>query len=185
MRFFVSSNDEAGDERGIFGGPSGAGDRCGRGGRIGARCGARLFASIPHGHWRTTTFVAGLRLAGMDAPMVRDGPMNAEAFIAHVRHVLVPALRPGDVVVMDKLGCHTGAAVRQAIEAAGAELRVLPPSSPDFNPIAHAFAKLKALLRKTAARTRDRLWQAVGCLLDAFTAQECASSFTAAGHQPE
>lgn len=155
--------------------------------RLRGRCprGERLFASIPHGHWRTTTFVAGLRLDGIDAPMVLDGPMNAEAFEAYVRHVLVPTLRPGDVVVMDNLGCHKGAAVRAAIEDAGAELRFLPPYSPDFNPIEHAFAKLKALLRKVAARTRDTLWDAVGRILDAFTHEECANYFTAAGYEPE
>lgn len=155
--------------------------------RLRGRCprGERLFASIPHGHWRTTTFVAGLRLDGMDAPMVLDGPMNADAFLAYVRHVLVPTLRHGDVVVMDNLGCHKGASVRQAIEAAGAELRFLPPYSPDFNPIEHVFAKLKSLLRKLAARTRDTLWDAVGRILDAFTPSECANYFIAAGYEPE
>jgi transposase len=145
----------------------------------------RLFASIPHGHWRTTTFVAGLRLGGLDAPLVIDGAMNGAAFLAYVRKVLAPTLRPGDIVVMDNLGCHKGAEVRKAIEATGAELRFLLPYSPDFNPIEHAFAKLKALLRKAATRTRDALWQAVGCILGAFTPQECANYFTAAGYEPE
>ena len=151
------------------------------------RCprGERLFASIPHGHWRTTTFVAGLRLGGLDAPMLLDGAMNGDAFLAYLRQVLAPTLRPGDIVVMDNLGCHKGAEVRKAIEAAGAELRFLPPYSPDFNPIEHAFAKLKALLRNAATRTRDALWQAVGCILGAFTPQECANYFTAAGYEPE
>lgn len=155
--------------------------------RLRGRCrrGERLFASIPHGHWRTTTFVAGLRLDGIDAPMVLDGPMNGAAFLAYVEQMLVPTLRRGDVVVMDNLGCHKGADVRAAIEAAGAELRFLPPYSPDFNPIEQAFAKLKALLRAAAERTRDALWEAVGRLLDAFTPDECKNYFTAAGYEPE
>ena len=147
--------------------------------------GERLRAGLPHGHWRTTTFVAGLRLSGIDAPMVIDGPINGESFLAYVRRVLVPALRPGDVVVMDNLGSHKGAAVRTAIEAAGAELRFLPPYSPDFNPIENAFAKLKALLRKAAARTREALWAAVATAIDAFTPTECANYFAAAGYEPE
>ena len=145
----------------------------------------RLRASLPHGHWRTTTFVAGLRLGGFDAPMVIDGPINGEIFLAYVERVLVPTLRPGDVVVMDNLGSHKGRAVRQAIEAAGAELRFLPAYSPDLNPIENAFSKLKALLRKAAARTRDALWDAVAAAIDAFTPAECANYFTAAGYEPE
>ena len=147
--------------------------------------GERLRAGIPHGHWRTTTFVAGLRLSGMDAPMVIDGPINGESFLAYVRQVLIPTLRPGDVVVMDNLGSHKGAAVREAIEAAGANLRFLPPYSSDFNPIENAFAKLKALLREVAARTRDALWAAVGAAIDAFTLDECRNYFSAAGYEPE
>jgi transposase len=155
--------------------------------RLRGRCpkGERLFASIPHGHWRTTTFVAGLRLSGIDAPMVIDGPMNGEAFLAYVEQILVSSLRPGDIVVMDNLSCHKSAAVRAAIEAAGAELRFLPPYSPDFNPIENAFAKLKALLRKAATRTRDALWQEVARLLDAFTPRQCSNYFAAAGYEPE
>ena len=117
--------------------------------------------------------------------MVLDGAMNGDAFLAYVRHVLVPTLRPGDIVVMDNLGCHKSAAVRAAIEAADAELRLLPPYSPDFNPIEQAFAKLKAILRKAAARTRDALWNAVAAALDAFSPAECANYFTAAGYEPE
>lgn len=155
--------------------------------RLRGRCrkGDRLFASIPHGHWHTTTFVAGLRLGGLDAPMVIDGPMNGEAFLAYVEQVLVPTLEPGDVVVMDNLACHKSAGVRDAIEAAGAQLRFLPPYSPDFNPIENAFSKLKALLRKAATRTRDALWDEVGRTIDRFTPQECANYFTAAGYEPE
>lgn len=147
--------------------------------------GERLRAGMPHGHWRTTTFVAGLRLGGIDAPMVIDGPINAEVFLAYVRRVLAPTLKPGDVVIMDNLGSHKGAAVRRAIEAAGAELRFLPAYSPDLNPIENAFSKLKALLRKTAARTRDALWTAVAAAIDAFTPAECANYFTATGYEPE
>jgi transposase len=117
--------------------------------------------------------------------MVIDGPMNGETFLAYVEQVLVPTLRPGDIVVMDNLGCHKSANVRDAIEAAGAELRFLPPYSPDFNPIENAFAKLKALLRKAAARTRDALWDEVGRLIELFDPDECGNYFIAAGYEPE
>ena len=117
----------------------------------------RLRAGIPHGHWKTTTF-AGLRLTGMVAPPVLDGPMNADAFLAYVEQVLVPTLRSGDVVVMDNLPAHKPAGVRRAIEATGALLLYLPPYSPDFNPIENAFAKLKALLRKAGERSVEGLW---------------------------
>jgi len=147
--------------------------------------GERLLAGIPHGHWKTTTFVAGLRLTGMVAPMVLDGPINREAFLAYVNQVLVPELAPGHIVVMDNLSSHKGAGVREAIEAAGARLLYLPPYSPDFNPIENAFAKLKALLRKAAERTVDGLWDTIGSLLDRFTPQECANYFAAAGYEPE
>jgi transposase len=150
-----------------------------------ARKGERLRASIPHGHWKTTTFVAGLRLTGVVAPMVLDGPINAAAFQAYVDQLLVPELHPGDIVIMDNLGSHKGAAVRAAIEAAGARLLYLPPYSPDFNPIENAFAKLKALLRKAAERTVDGLWNAIGCIIDLFTPAECANYFAAAGYDPE
>ena len=156
-------------------------------GRLRGRCarGERLRMGLPHGHWRTTTFVAGLRLSGIDAPMLIDGPMNGEAFLAYVRWVLVPTLRPGDVVVMDNLGCHKSPKVREAIEAAGAELRFLPPYSPDFNPIEFAFSKLKTLLRAAAARTREALWIAVGLILDAVTPFEARNLFTATGYEPD
>src|SRR3954447_23644934 len=138
----------------------------------------------PH-HWKTTTFVAGLRLDGIAAPMVLDGPINREAFQAYVDQVLVPELRPGDVVVMDNLSSHKGPRVRRAIEAASASLLYLPPYSPDFNPIENAFAKLKALLRKAAERTLGALWDRIGVLLDAFSPAECANYFRAAGYEPD
>jgi transposase len=147
--------------------------------------GERLRAGIPHGHWKTTTLVAGLRLGGMVAPMVLDGPINREAFQAYVDQVLVPELSSGDIVIMDNLGSHKGPSVRRAIEVAGANLLHLPPYSPNFNPIENAFAKLKALLRKAAERTVEGLWSAIGRLLDAFTPAECANYFSAAGYEPE
>jgi len=142
--------------------------------------GERLRAAIPHGHWKTTTFVGALRLTGMTAPMVLDGPMTGEWFLAYTEQVLVPTLRSGDVVILDNLPAHKGTAVRAAVEAAGATLLFLPPYSPDFNPIENAFAKLKTLLRKAAARTIDQLWRVIGESLDAFTPNECANYFAAA-----
>lgn len=146
--------------------------------------GKRLRAGVPHGHWKTTTFVAGLRLTGVVAPIVLDGPINGEAFQAYVDQALVPVLKPGDIVVMDNLGSHKGPGVRKAIEAAGATLLYLPPYSPDFNPIEKAFAKLKALLRKAAERTQEGLWKAIGALLPTITPQEAANYFAAAGYEP-
>ena len=125
--------------------------------------GERLRAGIPHGHWKTTTFVAGLRLEGIAAPMVLDGPIDRDAFQAYVDQVLVPELSPGDIVIMDNLGSHKGPAVRRAVAAAGATLLYIPPYSPDFNSIENIFAKLKALLRKAAERTIDALWTTIGC----------------------
>ena len=147
--------------------------------------GKRLRAGIPRSHWKTTTLVAGLRLTGMAAPMVLDGPMNRPAFLAYVRQVLVPTLKPGDVVVVDNLPAHKGRRVREAIEAAGTSLVFLPAYSPDFNPIENAFAKLKALLRKAAERTIRGLWRLIGHLIDTYTPQECASYFAAAGYDPD
>jgi transposase len=146
--------------------------------------GERLRAGIPHGHWKTTTFVAGLRHSGIIAPLVIDGPINGVWFQTYVDQVLVPTLRPGDIVVMDNLGSHKGAGVRQAIEAVGATLLYLPPYSPDFNPIEKAFSKLKAHLRKAAERTVDGLWDRIGVLLPEFTQKECANFFAAAGYEP-
>ena len=144
--------------------------------------GERLRAAIPHGHWLTTTFVAGLRNTGMVAPMVLDGTINGSLFQDYVEQVLVPELRPGDIVVMDNLGSHNGAGVRAAIEAAGASLLYLPPYSPDFNPIEKAFAKLKAALRTAAERSLDGLWAAIGRITDTFAPAECANYFAAAGY---
>jgi len=147
--------------------------------------GERCRASVPHGHWKTTTFTAGLRFGGIAAPMLLDGPMHGLAFRAYVEQVLVPELSPGDIVVMDNLPAHKVTGVRQAIEAAGAHLLYLPPYSPDFNPIEMAFSKLKALLRKAAARTVDDLWDAIAQAIDAFTTQECQNFFAAAGYDQE
>jgi transposase len=150
-----------------------------------ARRGERCRAPIPHAHWKTTTFTGALRLNGLTAPMVLDGPMNGAAFHAYVEQVLAPTIGPGDVVILDNLPAHRAAAVRDMIQARGADLRVLPPYSPDFNPIENAFAKLKAILRKAAARTIPDLWDAIRDALLQFTPDECANYFTAAGYQPE
>ncbi len=147
-----------------------------------SRRGERLLAFEPWGHWMSTTFVAALRVDRLSAPMVLDGAMNGAAFKAYVEQALVPSLSPGDIVVMDNLSSHKVDGVRQAIKAAGAYLLYLPPYSPDFNPIEQLFAKLKALLRKAAARTRDELWCVIGDCLDAFDAEECRNYFRNAGY---
>ena len=149
-----------------------------------AKRGERCRAAVPHGHWKTTTFTAGLRLASLSAPMLLDGPMDGDAFRAYVTQVLAPELTPGDIVVMDNLPAHKVTGVRHAIEAAGATLLYLPPYSPDFNPIEMAFAKLKAILRQAAARTVDDLWDAAAQSLDEFTPTECRNYFAAAGYDP-
>ena len=146
------------------------------------RRGQRLRVGVPHGHWKTTTFVAGLRASRLVAPLVLDGPINREAFETYVARVLVPELRAGDVVIMDNLSSHKGPRVRELIERAGARLLYLPPYSPDFNPIENAFAKLKALLRKAAERTVAGLWAAIGRLVDLVTPPECARYFAAPGY---
>ncbi|WP_370468309.1 IS630 family transposase [Parvularcula maris] len=147
--------------------------------------GERCVASVSHGHWKTTTFTAGLRLSGLVAPMVLDGPMDGAWFLAYVTRVLVPELRPGDTVVMDNLPAHKVTGVREAIEAVGARLLYLPPYSPDFNPIERAFSKLKALLRKAAARTVLDLWSAISDAIERFSPTECRSYFSAAGYKTE
>ena len=146
--------------------------------------GERCRAAIPHGHWKTTTFVGALRRTGMTAPMVLDGPMHGAAFLAYVEQVLVPELRPGDIVIMDNLPAHKPVAVRQAIEKAGARLRFLPPYSPDFNPIEMAFAKLKAQLKKAACRTIPQLWDEIAAAIETFPPEECRKYFNAAGYEP-
>jgi transposase len=146
--------------------------------------GTRCIASIPHGHWKTTTFVGALRQTGVTAPMVLDGAMDGAAFLAYVEQVLSPTLQPGDIVVMDNLPAHKPDEVRSAIEQAGAELRYLPPYSPDLNPIEMAFAKLKAILKKAAARTVEGLWQAIADALPRFTADECRNYLADAGYDP-
>jgi transposase len=147
--------------------------------------GKRLRASVPHGHWKTTTFVGGLRLSGMTAPMVLDGPMNAGWFLAYIEQILVPTLKPGETVVMDNLSAHKTPAVRTAIEGAGANLRFRPAYSPDFNPIENAFSKLKAYLRKSAARAIPSLWDAIKSGIDSLTPQDCAGYFARAGYEPD
>jgi len=136
----------------------------------------------PHGHRKTTTLIAGLRMTGMVAPMVLDGPINGDRFEAYVGQVLVPDLRRGDVVIMDKLSSHKRASVRDLIEAVGARLMFLPPYSPDFNPIEQAFSKLKAYLRKAAERTLHSLWSPIDRILDLYSSQECANYFAKAGY---
>ena len=144
--------------------------------------GERCVASIPHGHWKTTTFTAGLRIGGMVAPMVLDGPMHGAAFLAYVEQVLVPELTRGDVVVMDNLPAHKVTGVEKAIEDVGARLIYLPPYSPDFNPIEMAFSKMKALLRKAAARSIPELWDVIADCIDQFNPNECQNYFAAAGY---
>src|SRR5688500_1696007 len=150
------------------------------------RCakGERLRASIPYGHWKTTTFLAGLCHDGLIAPLVLDGPIDGESFRAYVEQFLAPALRPGQIVVIDNLSSHKVAGVREAIEAVGARLLYLPRYSPDLNPIEQLFAKLKALLRKAAARTVDAVCATIGKLLGAFTKNECANYFKNSGYAP-
>jgi transposase len=159
--------------------------------------GKRLDGPIPHGHWKSTTFVGGLTTRGFVAPYVLDGAMNGTIFLAWTEQMLAPTLVHGDIVVMDNLAAHKVAGIREAIEARGAELRYLPPSgsarspggmsaqltgSPDLNPIEQAFAKLKALLRKAAQRTVDGLWTVIGQLLNCFAPTECANYLVNSGY---
>ena len=152
--------------------------------RTRGRCqrGHRLIDTTPHGHWKTSTFIAALRTDGLAAPFVCDGAINGDLFIAYVEQVLVPTLRPGDTVVMDNLSSHKRAAVREAIEAAGASLRFLPPYSPDLNPIEQVFAKLKSILRAKALRTIDALWRELGTITDCVPADECRNFVRHAGY---
>ena len=155
--------------------------------RTHGRCprGMRLRMAVPHGHWKTTTLVAGLGARGVVAPWVLDGPINGDAFETYVCKVLVPELKRGDVVVMDNLSRHKRPEVRALIEAAGGRLLYLPPYSPDFNPIEKAFAKLKALLRKAEERTIDGLWRAIGRLVDLITPAEALNYFESCGYDAD
>ena len=145
--------------------------------RRSGRCpiGQRLLAKTPHGHWRTTTFIAALRSDGLNAPMTLDGPMDGEHFRAWTEQFLAPVLKPNDIVVMDNLPSHKVTGIRKAIEAQGAKLLYLPPYSPDLNPIEMVFAKFKAALRKAAARTIGKLWEEIAKTLSTFLPQECAA----------
>ena len=147
-----------------------------------APVGHRLVDAVPHGHWKTSTFIAGLRQDRLVAPCVLNGAINGESFLAYVEQMLVPTLTSGDIVVMDNLGSHKVAGVRKAIEAAGARLLYLPPYSPDLNPIEQAFAKLKALLRAKALRTVEALWNALGDIVPCFSPHECANFLRHAGY---
>jgi transposase len=147
-----------------------------------AKRGRRVIGRVPWGHWKTMTFVAGLRQDAITAPFVIDRAMTGAIFVEYIRQCLVPTLMPGDIVVMDNLPAHKNDEVREIIAAAGAELRYLPPYSPDLNPIEQAFSKLKAHLRKAQERSLDRLWQRIGKLLDLFRPSECANFFANAGY---
>ena len=139
-------------------------------------------AHAPQGRWRTLTFLSALRCDRIDAPCVIDGPIDGQSFLAYVEQILVPTLRPGDIVIIDNLGSHKGKAVRQAIRAAGAKLFFLPPYSPDLNPIEQVFAKLKTLLRKAAERSVEATWKRIGALLQCFSPAECANYLRNAGY---
>ena len=143
----------------------------------------RLVDATPWGHWQTTTFVAGLRTSGLVAPWVIGGAMDGAAFRTYVEQVLVPELRKDDVVVMDNLPAHKVAGVREVIRAAGASILYLPPYSPDLNPIEQVFAKIKALLRKAAARTKAALWDTIAASLQAFGPDECRSYLINSGYE--
>jgi len=145
-------------------------------------CGTRLVAKVPHGRWRTLTFLAALRCDRITAPCVIDGPINGVSFRAYVEQFLVPVLTPGDIVIMDNLGSHKGLAVRRLIRSAGAKLFFLPRYSPDLNPIEQVFSKLKTLLRKLDPRTTEATWRGIGALLDRFTPKECANYLVNAGY---
>ena len=144
--------------------------------------GERVVAGIPHGHWKTTTFIAALRHDRISTPYVFEGTINGARFLAWVQQALVPTLLKGDIVIMDNLGSHKVAGVREAIEAVGATPLYLPSYSPDLNPIEQVFAKLKAILRKVGARTVDELWRAIGNALDEFSPAECRNYLLNAGY---
>jgi transposase len=143
---------------------------------------SRVISHVPHGHWKTTTFVAALRATGLVAPLVLDGPMNGECFLAYVQQFLIPTLQPGDIVVMDNLTSHRQSGVRETIRRVGAEVFYLPPYSPDLNPIEQAFAKLKTLLRTCAERTTEALWSRIGKLIENFSPNECLNYIKHCGY---
>lgn len=147
-----------------------------------APCGQRLAATVPHGHWQTSTFIAALRHDRVEAPWLLDGPVNAESFLLYVEKILAPTLKPRDIVIMDNLGSHKNKAVRRAIRAAGATLLFLPKYSPDLNPIEQLFAKLKHWLRHAAERTRDTLCRAIAEILDTISPDECANYLVNSGY---
>jgi len=147
-----------------------------------APSGARLKAKVPHGRWKTMTFIAALRHDRVEAPWLIDGPINGERFRLYIERVLVPTLKPGDIVVMDNLGSHRGKAVRRAIRTAGAKLFLLPKYSPDLNPIEQFFAKFKHLLREASARSTDEVFAAIRPILDRFSPQECANYLANSGY---
>lgn len=147
-----------------------------------APCGQRLVDDVPNGRWHTMTFIAALRCDAITAPCVIDGPINGELFRLYVAEILVPTLKPGDVVILDNLGSHKGRAAHRAIRQAGAHRLLLPPYSPDLNPIEQAFAKLKTLLRKARARSGEAVTDAIGDLLGQFTRAECANYLVNAGY---
>lgn len=143
----------------------------------------RLIAHVPHGHWKTMTFIAALRIDRIDAPWVIDGPINGDAFRAYVEKELLPTLQPGDVVVLDNLGSHKGKAVRKMVRAAGARLFFLPPYSPDLNPIEQLFSKIKHAMRKTMGRTIKAVHDALKLILEAIPKHECANYCANAGYK--
>lgn len=145
--------------------------------------GQRLIAKVPHGHWKTTTFLAALRTTGVTAPLVVDGALNGAIFQAYIEQELAPTLRPGDIVVLDNLNVHKVTGARRAIESRGAELWFLPPYSPDLNPIETVFSKFKQLLRGAGERTMETLWRACGTLLDAFSESECRNHIRHCGYR--
>jgi transposase len=144
--------------------------------------GRRVRGYAPAGHWKITTFLAGLTLDGLVAPLVIDQPMNREIFTQYIRQFLVPELRPGDIVILDNLSSHKGAEAAALVDACGAKLLFLPPYSPDLNPIEMAFSKFKTLLRKAGERTREELWTRIGAILDEFKPVECRNYFAHAGY---
>ena len=150
--------------------------------RYGRTRGARLICKVPHGHWKTSTFVAALRHNRVSAPLLLDGPMNGASFLTYVEQILAPTLRRGDIVIMDNVSVHKVAGVREAIEARRATLRYLPPYSPDLNPIEKFFSKLKSVLRKAAARSLESLWAVIGSCLADFPAPECAAYLASTGY---